>query len=102
MTGIEIEERLSKPLGQPIVFDGWCIKNAIQFVAELCGITGYSSEYIPPGGTEDAPYGAAGYDCPYLVLGRGTPLRPRYLFPAEMTGYNALQCLYALEVGTLV
>lgn len=69
---------------QQIAFDGWPVPNVLRYLAEMAGIDtellkDFLPLYIPPGGTEAAPYGPAGPDCPYPVVGRGMPMKPSHL-----------------------
>ena len=83
------------PLDQEVIFDGWCLYSAVRFLAECGNIhPQYLSAiplYVPPGATMDAPYGPAGYDCPYPVLPRGTGLNALYRELPDRTIWSILQ-----------
>lgn len=82
------------PIGQEIVLDGWCIWSAVRFLCELGNIHPQwligIPLYIPPGATQDAPYGPAGDDCPYPILPRGTGLNPRLQYLPDRTPWSIL------------
>ena len=71
---------MMRALDEERIFDGWCIFSVVRYLCEKGNIhpTFLTSIpiYIPPGATKDAPYGPAGYDCPYYCLPRGTGLQP--------------------------
>lgn len=79
-----------KPLCMEIVLDGWAKPTALLYLSELAGFEYNPGDYeegviyIPPGATKDAPFGPAGKDCPYPILGKGTGLKPKYRFTPEM------------------
>ena len=91
---------LKRALGERRIFDGWCIFSAIRY---LCCKGGQNDAflqtiplYVPPGATQDAPYGPAGYDCPYYSLPRGTGLKPFFEYSPETPIWDILQamCLF--------
>ena len=84
---------LQRAIGQEVIFDGWCIYSAVHFILEACGIhPRYHAfpTYIPPGADASAPYGPAGYDCPYYILPRGTGQNARYQYEPTMPGLSIL------------
>lgn len=86
---------LQEQLGQEVTFDGWCIWSVFRFLCEVAGIhpqwLTFLPLYIPPGKTEEAPYGQAGIDCPYPVLARGTGGAPKYRYYPEAVCMAILQ-----------
>lgn len=86
---------LNEPIGTKAIFDGWCLWSVVRFVCDACGIhpqwLSRIPLYVPPGATERAPYGQAGYDCPYYILKRGMGLNPKYEYNLATPGIAVLQ-----------
>ncbi|MCX6359793.1 MAG: hypothetical protein NT029_08310 [Armatimonadetes bacterium] len=80
--------KLRRPLGQEIILDGWCIYSAVRLLMEIGQIHPDFLVNIPW-----YPYGPAGYDCPYPILGRGTGLSPRFRFMPDATVMGVLSDL---------
>lgn len=98
------EAKMQHAAAQRRLYDGWCLYSAVRFECELGNVhPRYLSTiplYVPPGASSDAPYGAAGADCPYPVLARGTGLSPRYDFGPEASPWSVLGLL-ARESGSV-
>lgn len=88
---------MQRALDEERIFDGWCIYSVVRYLCEKGGI--HPSFllniplYIPPGATAAAPYGPAGYDCPYYSLPRGTGLQPYMRFYPTAIIWQILQQL---------
>ena len=91
-----IDPRLQRPIGFECCFDGWAKCSAERFLYESAGFWPIEYQhiplYVPPGATANAPYGPAGFDCPYIILAKGTPLEPSWRIPAEKT-FEEILCL---------
>lgn len=85
------------PIGYEVIYDGWCLFSAVRHVAEACNIHPMFLStiplYIPPGATEDAPYGPAGEDCPYPILEKGTGNNPKHRYLPHSLGWHILLAL---------
>lgn len=89
--------------GFAVNFDQWPLWSAVRYCCEFGNIHGdwltrlpdYLTYgiYVPPGGTLDAPYGKAGEDCPYPILGRGVGNNPLYQFGPSMSPWAVLRIL---------
>lgn len=84
-TGHDNSYKLQVPLGQRVIFDGWCIYAAVRYVLECGQISPAFMGAIP-----DWAPGPAGYDCPYQILGRGTGANPLYEYGPERTCLSIL------------
>lgn len=78
-------ELLEKPIGQGIRLDRWCKFSAVRFVAELCGVHPSFTYRFP-----QYPYGPAGYDCPYPILGSGVGSSPKHEYDPTVPGIAIL------------
>lgn len=74
-------ELLEKDIGQEILLDRWCVFSAVRFVAEVCGVHPRFLWRIP-----FYPYGPAGYDCPYPILGAGVGNNPKHGYLPNVPG----------------
>jgi hypothetical protein len=75
-------------------YDGWCVWSAVRFECAMVGLTESAMKniplYIPPDETANSPYGIAGTDCPYPVLGTGSGLKPLWEFDGTVSPIDAV------------
>jgi hypothetical protein len=84
-TGHDFSYKLGRPLGMEFVFDGWCLYSAVHAVLDTGQVAPKFRQSIP-----FWPYGPAGEDCPYPILGRGFGNNPKYRFPPEVSCLSVL------------
>ena len=91
---------LKRALGERRIFDGWAYPSIVRYLAAKGGINDAFltsiPTYVPPGATQQAPYGPAGYDCTYYSLPRGTGLKPFFEYAPDTPIWDILQamCLF--------
>ena len=88
---------MMRALDEERIFDGWCIYSIVRYLCEKGNIHPAFLQsiplYIPPGATAEAPYGQAGYDCPYYSLPRGMGNQPLFRFYPDTSIWRILQTL---------
>jgi len=85
------DARLEQYIGIDIILDGWAKPAAERYLYELAGYRPSELVDLPA----HYPYGKADMDCPYAVLAKGTPLKPRFRFTPDKT---FAEVFYALNV----